>query len=251
MKREKTFTLDHWSEKNYQSLVKFLKEHAEEPYRQFQEKLVASKEPVLGVRMPFLRSLGKQISQGNFREYLSLCRENSFEEIVLRGMVIGLLPLGLEELCSATEAYLPVINNWASCDCFCSGLKRVKKFQKEFLPKIQSYLVSEHPWEKRVGLVLLRAHYVTEEYITQIPVWAEQTFCEHYYVQMAHAWLLAECYTKFPEQTYQYLKACSLHEEIMKKTVQKIRDSYRISAEWKEKASALRKRNNGKTLLCE
>lgn len=240
MKRE-SFVLDHWTEKDYGGLVKFLKGQADEAYRQFNEKLIPESEPIFGVRMPLLRKLGKQISQGNYEEYLALCKNDSFEEIVLRGIVIGLLPVGFEELCALTDEYIPAVKNWASCDYFCGGLKRVKKFRKEFLPKIQKYLVSGNPWERRVGLVLLRAHYVTEEYIDRILVSAQSSLCEHYYVQMAHAWLIAECYTKFPERTYRYLQNAGLSSDVLSKAIQKIRDSYRVDAEWKEKASLLKR----------
>ena len=196
----------------------------------------------MGVRVPKLRALGKQISQGCWREYLQLCKTETFEEIVLQGIVIGLVPVSFQELCILSDGYVSLVKNWAVCDYFCAGLKRVKKYREEFLPQIFNYLVSENPWMKRVALVLLRTYYVTEEYVEKLPVWAERTVCGHYYVQMAHAWLLAECYTKFPKETYQYLKNCCLETEILNKTVQKIRDSYRISNEWKELATVFRRK---------
>lgn len=240
--RQDGYTLDCWTERDYKSLMSFLRRNAEEGYRQFSEKLIPESEPILGVKKPFLRMVGKQISQGNWREYLTFCRNDTFEEIVLQGIVIGLAPVNFDELCTLCDAYIPLIKNWAACDFFCCGLKRVKKFRKGFLPKIQAYLISENPWERRVALVLLRAHYMTEEYVEQLLVWAQESVCEHYYVQMAHAWLLAKCYTKYPEQTYQYLKDCCLGPEILNKAVQKIRDSYRVSEEWKEKATIFRRK---------
>ena len=239
---QESFTLDHWTEKDYRHLVRLLEQKAEEEYRQFSARLIPGGEPILGVRMPALRALGKQISQGAWREYLTLCKTDTFEEIVLKGIVIGLAPACLEELRDLTDGYVPLITNWAACDYFWCGLKRVKKYREDFLPKIQEYLVSENPWAKRTGLVLLRSHYVTEAHAEKIPLWAERSICGHYYVQMAHAWLLAECYTKFPQQTYRYLQNCRLEADILNKMVQKIRDSNRVSEEWKEKATAFRRK---------
>lgn len=236
------FTLDQWSKKEYGRLLKYLRAEAEDEYRQFHSRLIPDCGEMLGVRMPKLRALGKRIVQGNWREYLNVCQNGIFEERVLRGIVIGLAPVNFDELRALADGYIPLINNWALCDYFCSGLKRVKKFEKEFLPNVREYLASDSPWYRRAGLVFLRGYYVKKEYLDDIFSWAEQTVCEHYYVQMAHAWLIAECYTKFPEETYAYLTGCCLNQEILNKAVQKIRDSYRVDEIWKERALVFRRK---------
>ncbi len=236
------FTLDHWDGKQYSRLVKYLQQESEEEYRQFQEKLIPGAERILGVRMPKLRTLGKRIAQGNWRGFLDVCQDKSFEETVLCGAVIGAAPVSLQELCKMSDEYVQHIDNWATCDYFCSGLRRLKKWDRDFLPNVHKYLASDQPWIRRAGLVLLRGYYVKAEYIGDIFQWAEQTVCEHYYVQMAHAWLLAECYTKFPKETAAYLEECELLDSIINKTVQKIRDSYRVDPVWKERANAFQRK---------
>lgn len=236
------FTLDRWDKREYSRLLKYLHAEAEDEYRQFQLRLIPDCGELLGVRVPKLRALGKRIAQGNWREYLEVCQGEIYEERLLRGIVIGLAPVNFDELCALADSYIPRIDNWALCDCFCSGLKRVKRFEKEFLPKVREYLASDNPWYQRAGLVFLLDYYVRQEYIDDIFSWAEQTMCERYYVQMAHAWLIAECYTKFPEKTYAYLTDCRLNQEILNKAVQKIRDSYRVDETWKERALIFRRK---------
>ena len=65
---------------------------------------------------------------------------------------------------------------------------------------------------------------------------------DHYYVQMAQAWLLAELAVEEPETVYTYLGSCPLDYSICGKAIQKICDSYRISGEWKTRFRALRTR---------
>ncbi len=242
MKAE-SFILDNWTEKEYSRLVKYLNKEAEDEYRQFSEKLIPDSKNILGVRMPKLREMAKYISKGNWREYIKICKNDTFEEIVLHGAVIGLAQVNLEEFSQLVKAYIPLVDNWAICDYFCGGLKQVKKYKKEFLPEIISYLESQNPWTKRVGLVILKAFYIDEESVGKVLSLAEKTICEHYYVQMAHAWLVAECYTKFPQITHLYLEKCGLSKEILNKAVQKIRDSYRVSDDWKEKVIIFRRKN--------
>ncbi len=242
MKAE-SFILDNWSEKEYSRLVKYLNKEAEDEYRQFSQGLIPDCKNILGVRMPKLRELAKYISKGNWREYITFCKSGTFEEIVLKGAVIGLAEVNFEEFLQLVKDYISLVDNWAICDYFCAGLKLVKKYKKELLPEIIGFLESENPWIKRVGLVLLKVAYVDEEYVSKILSLAEKTICEHYYVQMAHAWLVAECYTKFPQITHSYLEKCSLSSEILNKAVQKIRDSYRVNSEWKEKVVIFRRKN--------
>ena len=63
---------------------------------------------------------------------------------------------------------------------------------------------------------------------------------EHYYVQMAEAWLLAELAIDEPEAVCQWMANCGLPYSICGKAIQKICDSYRISEAWKERFKALR-----------
>ena len=62
-----------------------------------------------------------------------------------------------------------------------------------------------------------------------------------YYVQMAQAWLIAELATFFPEQVRRWMEGeNTLSYSINGKAIQKICDSFRISAENKERFKALR-----------
>ena len=63
---------------------------------------------------------------------------------------------------------------------------------------------------------------------------------EHYTVQMAQAWLIAELAVFEPEYVYAWLRDCKLKYNITGKAIQKICDSFRISKEWKEWFKGLR-----------
>ena len=63
---------------------------------------------------------------------------------------------------------------------------------------------------------------------------------DHYYVQMAESWLIAELAVTEPETVHRWLAGCGLRYNICGKAIQKICDSYRIAPEWKNSFKALR-----------
>ena len=63
---------------------------------------------------------------------------------------------------------------------------------------------------------------------------------EFYYVLMGEAWLLADCYIKYPNETFLFLKNSEIDNKIKLKTISKICDSYRVNNENKLKVKELR-----------
>jgi len=64
---------------------------------------------------------------------------------------------------------------------------------------------------------------------------------DKYYVNMAAAWLLAEMYIKYPNETLEYLKRSKVNNFTFNKTISKICDSYRVSKEEKERLKKMRR----------
>ena len=52
---------------------------AETDYKEFNQKLLPGTENVIGIRLPALRKLAKEIAKKEFREYLDECREMTLE----------------------------------------------------------------------------------------------------------------------------------------------------------------------------
>ena len=57
---------------------------------------------------------------------------------------------------------------------------------------------------------------------------------EEYYINMAIAWLISECFIKYPALTRSFLENNNLNKFTQNKTISKIRDSLRVSNDEKK-----------------
>jgi len=109
---------------------KRIEELADEEYKKFHKGLCPNSNEIIGVRVPVLRELAKEIiKEGKIEEYLENACDNSYEEILLQGMVLGLWKTSIEKFLNYLERFIPKINSWAVCDVSVAGFKITKKKQ--------------------------------------------------------------------------------------------------------------------------
>jgi len=152
-----------------EEIRKELKKYTEETYRDFSANLIPGEaKPLLGVRLPQLRKLAKDIVkkggrtagwQEEIAHYDGAYKDIYFEEAMLRGMIIGYGTAQKEITCDEGLMYLknfiPCIENWSVCDSFCSSFVFANKYRKEVWDFMQPYLYSQKEFEMRVALILL------------------------------------------------------------------------------------------------
>lgn len=212
----------------------FLEEHADVKYREFNSSLIPGTDNILGVRAPIMRSLAKQLAKGDWRSYLEGARDDSYEEICLQGFVIGYAKADIDELLSYAAAFIPKIHDWSVNDGFCSTFKIAQKHREKVWDFLMQYKNSSEEFEQRVVAVMLMNHFLVEDYIDKVlKVWDELNH-EGYYCKMGVAWGVATAYAKFPEKTHAFLLQNHLDDFTYNKSIQKMIESYRVSAEDKE-----------------
>lgn len=235
---------------DYGELRRRLAELAEDEYREFAMKGIPSERPFVGVRIPLIREIVMRVPDEKIFEFLRV-EPVAIEEVLARGMLVCRLSYD-EMLASRDElggeswfdSQISYIDNWCTCDLFCSGVcRKLRKKREEFLEsKIDKLLDAEDEFATRVGLVILKCGYVCEDYLAVIFDRAEGLVeREEYYIRMAIAWLIAECFIKFPEVTMAYLKVSKLPKWTYNKTISKVCDSLRVEPEVKEILKKMRK----------
>ena len=165
-----------------------LLELQDKKYQKFHSKLCPNVEDIIGVRVPELRKIAKQIAKENPQEYLEKAPKEYYEERMLQGFVIGYMKASLGERLTYLDEFVPIIDNWAVCDCCTSTYKFTKKYLKEMWSYIQKYLSSNREFELRFGIIMLMDYYLTEEYIDQVLEIYDNIQNEGYYVKMGVAW---------------------------------------------------------------
>lgn len=209
-------------------------------YREFHLKTCPQAQHVIGVRMPEQRKLAKQIVKGDYWQFLDGFEPHYYEEVLITGIVIATAPMGLSERLGYVAWFVPLINNWAICDCFCASFN----FRDVDLPEvwdfIASYAKSNAEYELRFMFVMILDHFIRAEYLDRIFSLLDSVKSDYHYVEMAKAWLVAELFTKFRDQTLEYL----LHDQLSifahNKAIQKACESRRISAEDKQKLRGMK-----------
>ena len=214
---------------------------ADPKYQKFMSSLIPGTDNLIGVRSPELKKLAKELSKDNWREYFDNNRNTYYEETMLQGMCIGLLKADIETVLDEARRFIPKITNWALCDSFCSGLKITKTNKNRVWDFINDYVNSDEPYEIRFAVVMMLEYFIDNEHISDILKLLEGISNDDYYVKMAVAWALAECYVNLPKASLPFLKENRLDDFTHNKALQKICESLKPSVEEKAVIKALRR----------
>lgn len=95
-------------------------------------------------------------------------------------------------------------------------------------------------YEVRFGIVALMQYFIDAEHIDELLRHYLAVSHEGYYVRMALAWAIAECYTFYPTETHPYLAEKRFQPWVHNKAIQKICESRRIDPDTKTLLKALR-----------
>ena len=209
-------------------------------YRDFQAKLMptVNKETVIGVRTPSLRAYAKKFGKtDNVSAFLEVLPHKYYEENNLHGLLIEQIK-AYPSCIAALDRFLPYIDNWATCDLL--AVRTVKNHLNSYIKKIDRWLESEHIYTIRFGINMLMRYYLEEEFKLEYPGKVAAIRSEEYYVNMMIAWFFATALAKQWDAAVPYLQDPVLEPWTHNKTIQKARDSLRITPEQKEYLKTLR-----------
>lgn len=217
-----------------------LLELCEPKYMKFTSALMPGVENVLGIRLPLLRKIAREIAAGDWRAYLAQAGDFYFEERILQGMVISYARCDPAEKLEHVARFIPKIDNWAVCDCFCWRLKAAER--QPMWEFIRPRFRSEAEYEVRFAVVMALGNFVDQAHIEDLLQLLDGIRHEAYYARMGVAWAVSVCYIKFPERTHAWLESCSLDDWTFNKSLQKIVESYRVSDAAKQEIRAMKRR---------
>lgn len=210
-------------------------------YKAFQLKLMpgVDEASVIGVRTPALRAFAKEIfKSGDYEEFLSQMPHEFYDEMNLHGFILCEMK-DYDRVIEEINRFLPFVNNWATCDLV-SPKKAFKKNLGRLLDDIKRWMNSKETYTIRFGIEMLMSFYLDEEFQEEYLEMVAAVQSEEYYVNMMKAWYFATALAKQYEATIPYIEGRKLDDWCHKKSIQKARESYRITPEQKEYLKSLK-----------
>lgn len=241
-----TIKMSKGMKKMTEEIRKKLRALSEEDYKKFSRKLIPGAEHVMGIRLPVLRKMAKEIARGDFRAYLDETFEktgvDSFhEEILFMGLVLGYAKMDREERKAYLDRFVPKIENWAQCDSCVSGYRFMEQDPDYWFTYLKKFRESWEEFELRFMIVSMMTYFIDAGHIDEILKYCGEIRHEGYYARMGNAWAISMCYVRFPEKTENFLKQDRLDDFTHNKAIQKIRESFRVSSEEKERLNLLKR----------
>lgn len=222
-------------------LLQQLSALADPTYRDFHARLIptVSKERILGVRTPVLRRFAVAFSTTHeAAAFLQALPHTYYEENNLHAFLIERMT-DYDAALAATDAFLPHIDNWATCDCF--SPRAFGKNTDRLLEPIHRWLASEETYTVRFGLNMLMRYYLDGRFDPKYLELAAAVPTEDYYLHMGVAWFFATALTKQYEWTLPYFLQNRLDRKTHNKALQKARESLRVPKERKDHLNTLKR----------
>ena len=92
-------------------------------YKSFHSNLLPGINNIIGVRVPDIRKLVREILKDDYKYYLENTDNKYYEEVMIEGLIIATSKMSLNDKFLYLEKFIPKIDNWAVCDIVCSSFK--------------------------------------------------------------------------------------------------------------------------------
>lgn len=210
-------------------------------YGDFQAKLTPGipRELFIGVRVPEVRKLAKRlVKEPEISEFLNELPHKYYDENMLHGLLISEIK-DYDACIGAVEKFLPYVDNWAVCDTM--SPKVFKKNKDKLFNKIKEWSASEKTFTCRFGMEMLMTHFLDDDFRPEYLDIPASVHSEEYYVNMMTAWFFATALAKQWDSAVAYIENGVLDTWVHNRTIQKARESFRITPEQKEYLKTLKR----------
>ena len=218
----------------YKKLKEFLLANGDKKFSEFSKTLSNSYYKVIGVKNPILRQIIKEHVKDNelkteefvLGEYLDI-------DFIYFGLSLSRLK-NVDDQLGFLKKNIRYAKSWAITDTVSTYIKK-QDFAK-YYDFFKSMHNTKHTYERRMAYILGLKHYKNEQILKVLD---NINTNEEYMVMMAEAWLLATIAISYPNEIYEFLTNCK-DASLKRKTISKIKESFRIDANTKDKFVSLR-----------
>ncbi|MCQ2519814.1 MAG: DNA alkylation repair protein [Lachnospiraceae bacterium] len=217
-------------------------------YKEFHLGLMPGVDPdsVIGIRTPQLRSFAKEIfKSGDYEEFLAVMPHEYYDEMNLHGFILCEMK-DYDRVVKEIDRFLPHVNNWATCDlispkkAFSKNTDRLILDIKRWMSHKEELTLPEETYTIRYGMEMLMSFFLDDLFKPEYLEWVASVQSEEYYVNMMKAWFFATALAKQYEATIPYIEQHKMDDWCHRKSIQKARESYRITLEQKAYLNTLK-----------
>ena len=201
---------------------------------------IENRKPYLGISFPNLKSFSNEILKENPLEFLDTNDFSVYELEILHTYVIGKLK-DFNLAFKYFKDYAPSAKEWSTVDSLCQKFVIAKKHRDEVMQLLIKYSTSKDEYLQRIVAVMLLSHYLEDEYVEKVFEILSKLNHQGYFTKMAVAWALATVMTYYPKECLVYMKTSKLDKWTHNKAIQKMKESFRISDDYKLKLGGLKK----------
>ncbi len=214
---------------------------ADPAYKSFQSGLLPTvpSESILGVRTPVLRRYAGLLHKQRPEEaaaFLQQLPHGCYEENNLHMELLCLQKVGAAGRLEQIEAFLPYIDNWATCDGRAGVL--LAGFPDEAQDAAARWLQSDRPYTVRFGMVTLLSFVRVAFHAEHLQLVAQPVLTgpcrEEYYVRMAAAWYFSMALAHQWDAALPWIAEKRLPVWVHNKAIQKACESYQLTPQQKE-----------------
>lgn len=213
--------------KIYEEIIDFLIKNTNAQNAEFAKKLIDTKYQILGIKNQLLENFAKNLAKNEIDDIFD-GDIVYHEQILIIGYYIAYSKFENSRKIEMLKEFLPLIDNWATCDGVATRLKKLES-EKEFFINLLKY---EKPFYKRVGIVWLMRFNLKQNFLDTLEVF-KGVKDDNYYVKMALAWAYAEAFTINTDFMVYFLSQID-DKFTRNQTISKARQSFRVSNEIKE-----------------
>jgi 3-methyladenine DNA glycosylase AlkD len=201
---------------------------------------IENRKPYLGISFPNLKSFANEIFKENPLEFLDTNDFSVYELEILHTYVIGKLKV-FNLAFKYFKDYAPSAKEWSTVDSLCQKFVIAKKHRDEVMQLLIKYSRSKDEYLQRIVAVMLLSHYLEDVYVEKVFEILSKLNHQGYFTKMAVAWALATVMTYYPKECLVYMKTSKLDKWTHNKAIQKMKESFRISDDYKLKLEGLKK----------
>jgi len=213
----------------------------DEKFGDFLSRLIPgiSRDSIIGVRTPNLRKYAKEYQKDTEArdEFFDSIPHRYYEENMLHGFMIEGIK-DYDEVIKRIDAFLPYVDNWATCDQI--NPKLFKKSKDRLMKDIDRWISSDKLYTVRFGIEMIMNHYLDEAFDRKYLDKVAALKSDEYYQKMMVAWFFATALTKHYDETLPILSNRVLDRWTHNKAIQKARESLRMTKEQKEFLNTLK-----------